>query len=167
MFTHTEEIALTKDLLIVLGMKTKEDGSLIYSETGGPVLCNNKPIKVKTDPNKPVYISKHDEQLEVVNPGCTKLMELLFATFIRGEQENENIPEVQLYYFDKIPKQTETEGDKNVLVIKYENGTVWQGNAYFNKIISYIEAMFVIDGAFSDRDIRMFDIDYYGEGLRK
>nr|DAO78314.1 MAG TPA: S-Ribosylhomocysteinase (LuxS) [Caudoviricetes sp.] len=157
MFTVRDELNLTRDLLITLGMKTTDDGSLVYSETGGPVVCDNMNIKLNTLENPGVYVSKHDIKLEILNPACIKLMEMLFATFLRDEEEYGNIPEVQLFYFDRLKSVEDDVPDKSRMTIKYSNGVKWEGNAFYNKMLTYIEAMFVIDGAFSDRDLRMFD----------
>ena len=157
MYTVRDELNLTRDLLITLGMKTKEDGSLVYSETNGPVVCDNMNIKLNTFDNPAVYVSKHDMKLEILNPACIRLMEMLFATFIRDEQEYGNIPEVQLFYFDRLKSIEEDVPDKSRMTIKYSNGLKWEGNSFYNKMLTYIEAMFIMGGAFADRDLRMFD----------
>ena len=159
MFTTRDELELTRDLLIALGMTVKEDGSLIYSETRGPVVCDNMSIKLNTYENPTVYISKHDIKLEVLNPACIRLMEMLFATFLRDEEEYGNIPEVQVFYFDRLRSVEDGIPDKSKMTIKYANGTKWEGNAYYNKMLTYIEAIFAIDGAFALNDLRMFDTD--------
>ena len=159
MITVNDELELTRKLLIALGMSVKDDGSLVYSESGGPVTCDNMSIKINTFENPTVYTSKHDIKLELLNPACTKLMELLFATFIRDEESYGNIPEVQVYYFDRLKSIEEDVPDENRLTIKYSNGIKWEGNPYYNKMLTYIEAILTIDGAFAFDDLRMFDIE--------
>lgn len=154
MYSAKDEIELTRDLLIAMGIEIHPiSHALIDQETKSQLNFENKIIKANNDPNKDVYITEYDIKLEPANPKCTKLMERLFGRFIDAEVEMENIPEMQAYYFDK-----DEESNKYRLVIKRIDGVKWLSNWYYNKIICYVEAILSIDGTFVDRDLVPFDI---------
>lgn len=163
MYNASDEIELTKNLLMAMGVDIQKGSyNLIDQEDKTQLIFEGKAIKANNDPSQSLYISKYDIKLEPCNPKCTKLMERLFGRFIDKEVEIENIPEMQTYYFDKDVeiykvKRTENEINKYKLNIKYADGTHWEGNWFYNKILCYVEAIFTIDGTFLGIDLRPFD----------
>lgn len=154
MYNANDEIELTRDLLIAMGIELDAmHHTLIDQETKNRLKFEDKFIKANNDPNKDLYITDYDIKLEPANPKCTKLMERLFGKFIDDEVEMGNMPEMQAYYFDR-----DDESNKYRLIIKRVDGIKWISNWYYNKIICYIEAIFAIDGTFVDKDLRPFDI---------
>ena len=154
MYSAKDEIELTRDLLVAMGIEIHSvSHALIDQETKSQLNFENKIIKANNDPNKDLYITDYDIKLEPANPKCTKLMERLFGRFIDNEVEMGNMPEMQAYYFDK-----DEESNKYRLVIKRIDGVKWLSNWYYNKIICYVEAILSIDGTFVDRDLVPFDI---------
>ena len=156
MYNASDEILLTRDLLVAMGLEIQPRTNIVVDqETKNQINFESKILKANNDPNKAVYISSDDILLEPANPKCTKLMERLFGYFIDGEVEVGNIPDMKVYYFDK-----ENFGDdrKYRLTIKFDDGTRWIGNWYFNKIISYVEAIFAINGTFATKNLVPFDM---------
>ena len=153
MYSREDEILLTKHLLIALGIDIGENHTLVEQYTGTQLNFENKVIKAINDPNDMLYISESDISLEPANPRCTKLMERLFGRFIDIEVEDECIPDMLTYYFD-----IDEEKEKFRMTIKFNNGTKWIGNWYYNKVLSYVEAILAIDGTFSGSDLTIFDI---------
>ena len=154
MYSREDEILLTRDLLIAMGIEIIPGShALLEQDTKTQINFENKIVKAINDPNDTLYISETDIKLEPANPRCTKLMERMFGRFIDNEVEEEYIPEMQTYYFDMDKKE-----DKCRMTIKFANGSKWIGNWYYNKILSYVEAILSIDGTFSGRDLSIFDI---------
>ena len=157
MYSREDEILLTKDLLIALGLEiVPTNNSLIEQQTKTQINFDNKIVKAINDPSKMLYISESDIKLEPANPKCTKLMERLFARFVDNEVEEGNIAEMQTYYFDMAEDQKDE--NKYKLTIKFADGITYEGNWYYNKVLSYVEAILAIDGTFSGRDLYIFDI---------
>ena len=50
------------------------------------------------------------------------------------------------------------------LEIKFSNGDKWIGNWFKNKILCYLESIFLINGTFDDIDLTKYDIDQDEEG---
>lgn len=128
-------------------------GIVIDQETKNQINFEGKTLKANNDPEKSIYISEHDIPLEPANPKYTKLLERLFGYYTDGEAEIGNLPEIKAYYFDRSDDK-----EKYRLVIKFETGVRWTGNWYYNKIISYVEAIFCLNGAFIDKDLTPFDV---------
>ena len=161
MYSREDEILLTKDLLIALGLEiVPTNNSLIEQQTKTQINFDNKIVKAINDPSKMLYISESDIKLEPANPKCTKLIERLFGYFIDREYEEENIAEMKAYYFDK-----DFDNNKYRLCIKFADGVKWIGEWYNNKIFGYIQAILQINGAFSHVDLTPFDIIYDDEEL--
>lgn len=157
MFDQNEVMQITRNLLIALGLEIQNGTNvLVDQDTKSQLSFEGKFIKANTNPDKALYISEYDIKLEPIHPKCTKLIERLFGKFLddSSSEEIQNIPEVTTYFFDK-----NEEDGKNRLTIKFEDGTSWIGNWYLNKVLSYIEAIFSIDGTFTNIDLRPYDID--------
>lgn len=157
MFNAIDEMNLTKDLMIAIGLEIQPMNNTVSDQdTKLPLTFGGKSIKANTDPNKSLYISEYDIKLEPANPKCTKLIEHLFGYFIDKSVADENIVEVQTYFFDR--DESSPDGyTKNRLTIRYANGVKWTGNWFYNRILCFVEAIFCMDGTFFDRDLRMFD----------
>ena len=54
---------------------------------------------------------------------------------------------------------TDKDDGKYKLIIKFEDGSQYEGNWYINKIICFDEAIFNIDGTFSETDLYPYDVD--------
>ena len=155
MFDQNESIILTKDLLIALGMEIQKDTHvLVDQETKSQIAFEQKFIVASTDPNEYVSVRDCDIRLEPLNPKCTRMLEQLFGKFLDDSAEMENLPGTTVFYFDK-----DEETHKYRLTIKFDDGNMWCGNWYFNKIICFDEAIFSLDGTFSDKDLRPYDIE--------
>lgn len=158
MFDANASVEITRDLLIALGLEVQNGTNLVYDqENKSGLLCDGLFIKANTDINKALSITERDIKLEPLNPKCTKIMEFLFGKFLDDSEELENTAHCLAYYFDKLDVET-PEDRKYRLTIKFADGTVWVGNWYYNKIISYLEAIFALDGTFADKDLRIYDI---------
>lgn len=163
MFNPQDCFELTRYLLIALGLEIQPNtGILIDQETKNQLAFDGKFIKVNIDPQKALYISEHDVRLDPIDPKCTKMVELLFGNFLDANSaEGINlIPEVFSYSFDR-----DMATRKNRLNIKFIDGTKWVGNWYLNKILCYLEAIFILEGTFPNINLYVYDIDrsLYGE----
>ena len=157
---ENESMEITKKLLIAMGFEIKKDNnSLIEQDTHNQIFFDGKLVKANTNPDKALYIdSDYDIRLDPLDPKCTKLMERMFGKFLDDAEEMENLPHALTYYFD-----LDKEEKKNRLSIKFEGGDNWIGNWYYNKIISYNEAILMLDGTFEDVDLKPYDIQYDAE----
>lgn len=155
MYSAIDEINVTKNLLIAMGLQLTPDGNVINQETKSQLVFENYAIKANDDPNRPIYISKYDVRLEPLNPQSTKILERLFASFINSEVEYGNIPEVNGYYCDK--NMEVSCDDLYKLVIKFSDGTRMETDWFRNKGLCYLQAIFVIDGTFFDFDLHRYD----------
>lgn len=157
MFDRNESIKITRDLLIAIGMEIQPSTNIMVDqETKSPIYFEGKCIKANNDPNKALYISEYDIKLDPLDPKCTKIIERLFGKFLddNSSEEMQNIPEVLTYFFDK------NEDDRTYrLTIKFADGSKWIGNWYMNKILSYLEAIFQLDGTFDNINLKVYDID--------
>ena len=161
MFDYSEVTEITRNLLIALGIEIQRDTNvLIDQDTKDQLTFENLFIKANIDLDKALYISEYDIKLDPLDPKCTKLIERLFGKFLDDQSSEDigNIPEVLTYFFDV--DESDPEIKKYKLIIKFENGSKWEGNWYINKIICYDEAIFSINGTFMDIDLRPFDIVY-------
>ena len=157
MFDLSESVEVTRKLLIALGIELQPGTNLLIDqETKSQLSFEGKFIKANINSDRAVYISDYDVKLDPLNPKCTKIVERLFGKFLddSSSEDVQNIPEVLSYFFDK-----DKENNKYRLTIKFADGSCWIGNWYMNKIICYDEAIFSIDGAFADIDLRVYDID--------
>lgn len=170
MYTPEQEMELVSNLLYAIGIDIAGGNNiLVDQDTGNFIVFEGKNIKASRDPKKPVYISDNDIKLEPANPKCTKLVKSLFNMFLAKEEEMGEIPHVLSYYFDdfveevKKTARTTEEVYYHKLVIKFEDGTYYNGNKYRNKGLGYCEAILGIDGSFPQMDMRVFDDGYNEE----
>lgn len=158
MFDQNESVEITRKLLIALGVEVQPGTNLLIDQdTKSQLSFEGKFIKANTDPDKALYISDYDIKFDPLNPKCTKIVERFFGKYLddASSEDIQNIPEVLSYFFDK----SDEEITHYRLNIKFGDGTSWIGNWYLNKVICYVEAIFSIDGTFSDLDLRPFDVD--------
>ena len=155
MVNVNDVITITRHLLMALGLEVESNScKLVDQFTKNQLMFNGKFLKVNLNPMKPVYLSEDDICLEILNPKYTGVVEKLFGKFLEYEasEEMQNIPETLVYFFDKID-------NKYGLVIKFVDGSRWIGNLYYNKILSYIEAIFSLEGTFYNTDLRPYDFE--------
>ena len=162
MFDRNESIEITKKLLIAIGMELQPNTNvLVDQDTKSPISFDGKIIKANNDVNKSLYVSEYDVKLDPLDPKCTKIIERLFGKFLddNSSEDMQNIPEVLTYFFDK-------DDDNHLyrLEIKFSNGDKWIGNWFKNKILCYLESIFLINGTFDDIDLTIYDIDQDDEG---
>jgi hypothetical protein len=156
---ETESILISKKLLMALGLELEKGTNVcIDQETKSLITSDGKFVKANIDPDKALYIDEdHDVKLDPLNPLCTKILERFFGKFLEDNEEEGNLPHCLSFYFDQ-----EKDTKKFKLNIKFESteNSSWEGKYYYNKILCYIEAIFILDGTFEDEDLSIYDIQY-------
>lgn len=155
--SSADEINIVKDLLIVLGLEIQpEDNSIVDQDTKSQIKYEGKSIRANNDINNILVIGEGDIKFEPTNPRCSGLMEKMFGRFLDNEQEEGNIPEVLVYFFDRDVTDEEIPIYRlNVKTTSYK----WTGPWYYNKVLCYTDAIFSLDGtfAFNNDRLRWFD----------
>lgn len=158
MYTQLEEMNLVSDLLCVLGVSINgSDNILINQDTGSPILFEGLNVKATKSTANPAFISERDIKLEPANPRCTKLMSRIFGFFTEQESAAGNIMNVLTFFFEEVEKE-DVEGYSK-LVVKYEDGSIYETKPYRSKALLYTCAIFDIDGSFPTDHLYKFDID--------
>ncbi len=155
MFNDKEVAEITRNILIALGVEVQKGNNLLfYQDSKSPIFFESHPVKANTNPDLALFTDKDDVRFNPLDSRCTKLTERFFGRFLDDNFEEGNIASVSTYYFDK-----DKEDDRYRLIIKFEDGTQYEGNWYINKIICFDEAIFNIDGTFAETNLYPYDID--------
>ena len=155
MFDDKDVAEITRNILIALGVEVQKGNNLLfYQDSKSPIFFESHPVKANINPNLALFTDKDDVRFNPLDPKCTKLTERFFGKFLDDNAEEGNTASVSTYYFDK-----NKDDGKYKLIIKFEDGSQYEGNWYINKIICFDEAIFNIDGTFSETDLYTYDVD--------
>ena len=139
-FSYESEEELNYNILNAVGLSTLQNGAVIDTEIGVPIMFGGKTLKCNIDSRNIHYAGEGEVMLDIINN--LKMSITLFGLLLDKTRVFED-KEIYTYYTEEM--EVENGLKKTQLVVMFEDKSTVASDFFYNKSLAYIDTIFKLE----------------------